>query len=41
MQFDRQEFESDSLLRNAAEGEERHESTKSSCPWFLSGSKYL
>ena len=27
--------------RKAAEGEERHESTKSSCPRFLSGSKYL
>lgn len=34
MQFGRQKFESNSLLRNAAEGEERHESTKSSCPWF-------
>ena len=41
MQFGRQKFKSNSLLRNAAEGEERHESTKSSCPWFLSGSKYL
>lgn len=30
MQFGRQKFESNSLLRNAAEGEERHESTKSS-----------
>lgn len=27
MQFGRQKFESNSLLRNAAEGEERHEST--------------
>lgn len=39
MQFGRQKFESNSLLRNAAEGEERHESTKSSCPWFLPGSQ--